>query len=366
MRIAIITFHRAYNCGAMLQAWALKTVLERMGHSVKFLTRNELGRIPPRSPLTARARTGSLFRRIRSFVYRGLQTLMGKKIGIVAGRYYDEFRRRNLPEIDCQDKDVGNLFDAIILGSDQVLNPKLWGWNEHFLCRDIPRNVLKIAYAASAGDKRLDDESLAIVRDALNGFDAVSTREPFDEFKTVLDPTMLLEVDDYARLTWPKMSRRRRPYVYMYSCTNTDFELEVARKIARQMKLDLLITHPWGAYFRRGIPEYSDKISPDMLLDYIRNAECVIAGSFHATVLSLLHKKRFVTLRMQVDVEASRPMVFLSKLGIQDRIVNPETPISEIVRKLTKDVSQYAIQKLRDERRDSLKWLAQSLKYPES
>ena len=31
MRIAIITFHRAYNCRTMLQAWALKTVLERMG-----------------------------------------------------------------------------------------------------------------------------------------------------------------------------------------------------------------------------------------------------------------------------------------------------------------------------------------------
>ena len=362
MRIAILTFHRAYNCGAMLQAWALKTVLERMGHSVKFLTSNELGRIPPRSPLSGRTRTGSLFRRVRSFVYRGLQTLMGKKIGVLAGRYYDEFRRRNLPEIDCQDKDVGNLFDAIILGSDQVINPKLWGWNEHFLCKDIPRNVLKIAYAASAGDKRLDDESLATVRDALNGFDAVSTREPFDGFKTVLDPTMLLEVDDYAQLTWPKMSWHRCPYVYMYSCTNTDFELEVARKIAREMKLDLLITHPWGAYFRRGIPEYSDKISPDIMLDYIRNAECVIAGSFHATVLSLLHKKCFVTLRMQVDKEDSRPMVFLRKLGIQDRIVNPETPISEIIRKLKEDVSQSAIQKLSEERCDSLEWLAQSLK----
>ena len=34
MRIAILTFHRAYNCGAMLQAWALKTVLERKGHAL--------------------------------------------------------------------------------------------------------------------------------------------------------------------------------------------------------------------------------------------------------------------------------------------------------------------------------------------
>ena len=39
MRIGIITYHRAYNCGAMLQAWALKTVLERMGHEVEVFNR---------------------------------------------------------------------------------------------------------------------------------------------------------------------------------------------------------------------------------------------------------------------------------------------------------------------------------------
>ena len=43
MRIAILTFHRAYNCGAMLQAWALKTVLERMGHVVEFPICNHVG-----------------------------------------------------------------------------------------------------------------------------------------------------------------------------------------------------------------------------------------------------------------------------------------------------------------------------------
>ena len=46
MRIGILTFHRAYNCGAMLQAWALKTVLERMGHQVEFPICNHVGETP--------------------------------------------------------------------------------------------------------------------------------------------------------------------------------------------------------------------------------------------------------------------------------------------------------------------------------
>ena len=43
MKIAILTFHRAYNCGAMLQAWALRTVLERMGHTIEFPILNHVG-----------------------------------------------------------------------------------------------------------------------------------------------------------------------------------------------------------------------------------------------------------------------------------------------------------------------------------
>ena len=30
-KIGILTFHRAYNCGAVLQAWALQTLIEQTG-----------------------------------------------------------------------------------------------------------------------------------------------------------------------------------------------------------------------------------------------------------------------------------------------------------------------------------------------
>ena len=34
MKIGILTFHRAYNYGAVLQCYALKSVLSNMGHDV--------------------------------------------------------------------------------------------------------------------------------------------------------------------------------------------------------------------------------------------------------------------------------------------------------------------------------------------
>ena len=37
MRIGILTFHRAHNFGAFLQAFALKTFLVERGHEVEFV-----------------------------------------------------------------------------------------------------------------------------------------------------------------------------------------------------------------------------------------------------------------------------------------------------------------------------------------
>ena len=37
MKIGILTYHRAHNYGAMLQAYALLTFLKEQGHEVEFI-----------------------------------------------------------------------------------------------------------------------------------------------------------------------------------------------------------------------------------------------------------------------------------------------------------------------------------------
>ena len=38
MKIGILTFHRAHNYGAMLQAYALHKLLAKRGHNVEFIS----------------------------------------------------------------------------------------------------------------------------------------------------------------------------------------------------------------------------------------------------------------------------------------------------------------------------------------
>ena len=361
MRIAIITFHRAYNCGAMLQAWALKTVLERMGHHVEFPfgDYNQVGCVPWRSALSLRSRNGSLFRRGRSFAYRLLQTWMGKGEGVRAGRLYDAFRIRNLPERQCEIADFAKYYDAVVLGSDQVINPRINGWTSYFLCRSIQGKIPRIAYAASVGDGLLSEKDTRTVVEALSSFRAVSVRERFQDYAVNLDPVLLLSAKDFDEVA---VKCRKRYFLYMYCCEAKEWEIEVAQKLAARLGLGLVITPTWGRYKRENDKRLCDKISPGHMVGYIKSAKYVLAGSFHGTALALLHDKPVLNLRPQVDGHETRITALLGELGESDRVVNPSVSIDEMASRLVKPYGAKLCEELGLMRERALKWIRNSIK----
>lgn len=360
MRIGIITFHRAYNCGAMLQAWALKTVLERMGHAVHFPhgAYNEAGRVPPVSPLRYRARKGTLARRMASLAWKLVLAGLGKKVGVTAGKRYDAFRRENLPELECEVADFARHFDAVVLGSDQVLNPTLRDWVPYFLCREIPAGVRKIAYAASVGEEPRPRENETLAMDALASFAAVSVREAFGGFRVLPDPTLLLDGADYDAIAKP--FEHRREYLYVYSCEASRFEIETAREIARRLGLDLLITPTHGTYERKKEKDVSNKISPSLMVSYIKGAKCVMAGSFHGAALSLLHGKPFVNI-IPDHRSTKRVSTMLEAAGEKDRIVNPDHGIDDMIARLVRPIGPDCARRLARPRREAIAWLEAAL-----
>ncbi len=361
MRIGIITFHRAYNCGAMLQAWALKTVLERMGHNVSFPFgdyNKVVPRYPVRTPLAGRCRSGSLFKRLRSFLYRLFLTVIGKKSGVTAGVYYEAFRRKYLPEIYCDVKDWRSYFDAVVLGSDQVLNPGIRNWTSYFLCKEVPAGVRKIAYAASVGEKSLSPDAEADILEALASFAAVSVREPFKDFPVMLDPSLLLTSEDYNTIA--KKVRKKREYIYLYSIETSPFEIAVAREISERLGLELLITPLHGTFNHKNERDISNKISPSYMVGHIKKAKYILAGSFHGVAVALVHAKPFLNI-IPAHREARRVSTLLAHIGETDRIVNPDISIDEMVLRLTRPLDKKCFLYLDKVRHESLEWLEVAL-----
>lgn len=365
MKIGILTFHRAYNCGAMLQAWALKTVLERMGHVVSFPKCNRVGETTRWQPWYRQGSRGVGL--VRSFCYRSLVNLLSIGADGLSQKRYRDFRHRYLPEDDFQRNRIGDSYDLLVFGSDQIWRPALCTEEERdvFFLRGFGDGVKKITYAASYDDKPLMGADAEMLRVAAGKFDMISVRERLvadqlkaltnKDYPVVLDPTLLLTSEDYQ--TVKSNDRPSGDYLFVYVLFATPFIVKTAREVAKRMGLKLILT-PVYQYSRFGAPlGLTYGISPDRLVSYIENARYVMSYSFHGTVFSLLFKKNFVDLRPIVDKFETRTASLLRQLDIQDRIANPETSIDDIVKMLRTDLPYDYMDRLAVLRRQSAEWL---------
>ena len=164
MKIGILTLHYGFNYGGVLQAFALKSVLEAAGHSVKIIDR-----LPDCFP-----KDKYLLK--RRFAYPLLHP------------EFSSFSRKFLRDFTAPAFDSATLakicgreaFDAIVVGSDQVWRKEVFSVSgDYFLEFCDALKCRRIAYAASLGIdswNRDAAETEAMSR-GLRKFDAVSVRE---------------------------------------------------------------------------------------------------------------------------------------------------------------------------------------------
>lgn len=362
MRIAILTFHRAPNCGAMLQAWALRTVLERMGHVVEFPILNHVGEQKTWRASIPKGRSGLSW--IRGLCGKIVQDIMGIGVGDVRKRRHDRFRRNYLPERACQPEDVEKLYDLVIVGSDQVWREELSRqYAPVFFAENLPPGVRKIAYAVSYGDAPLLPEELKRVLDCLPRFDRISVRERtvLDQIAsyakcpvvTTLDPTLLLSAVDYEAVAhgcYPRGS-----YLFMYTLDWSSFFVKTARELARRLGVKCVIS-PCGMNTRYHNPRGLTGICPDLLVQLSRHAKYIVAGhTFHGTVMGVLFNKPFLALDRDAPRHESRYGALLTNLGCPERLVNSTHTIDEMLQRLTAPLPDFSrIEKWRSE---SINWL---------
>lgn len=371
MRIGLLTYHRAYNCGAMLQAWALKTVLAKMGHDVRIPACNSVGEEP-------------LLKSIPNNGYRGLRracTILGYlwlNIHLVltmavSYRRHQVFRKRFLADEDVQPEDFANHYDLVVVGSDQV-------WSERhskqdgalFFGESIPKEVPIITYATSYGDKFLLDEYVPRVVRAANRCRAIAIREDLirDQLQDqvnvpmvrVLDPTLLLASQDYAEIASNDVPDG--DYLYAYVLWATPFVMKVVGELAKRLHIKAIITPVYQkTRWWHCPPGLTFGISPDRMVGYIRNAKYVITSSFHGTAFAIIYKKPFLSLRELENGMEGRAKTLLEEVGEVNRLVNPDYNIDTMQAVLASPLDSVGIDvKLEKLRAASLAWLEKNVR----
>lgn len=194
--------------------------------------------------------------------------------------------------------------DAIVVGSDQVWRTEFTSLvgNNFFLDFVNSRDMTKLSYAASFGvDEWLEDAGrTSLIKKLLSDFDYISVRESsgvslckkeFDiDVDHVIDPTLLLDKEEYNKLIGKGKNHFRRPTLITYILDNDSGKSKLVSRISERLSLKEFHLYPrkkraWN-YFK----------SVDEWLGAFRDCEFVVTDSFHGTVFAIIFNKQFVTI----------------------------------------------------------------------
>lgn len=369
MKIGIMTYHRAYNCGAMLQAWALKTVLHKMGYDVVFPICNHVGEAQRWLRFERNGRCG--LKLVKGFLGWLVVNLLSIGAEGLSQSRYKAFRKKNLPELNIDVERLGEKLDLLVFGSDQIWRPELMSVNEQrvFFAESISEKLPKIAYAASYDDKPLEGVSAKRLARTVRRFAKVSVREQLllDQIKEetgvkvpiVLDPTLLLKRCDYDNIM--SSAHPDGEYLFVYTLYTTPYVMAMAKFVSDKLNIKLIVA-PVYKFSRYGAPKgLTYGMSPDRLISYVAHAKYVMSYSFHGTVFSIIYGKPFLDLRNEVDEFETRSGCLLRRIGLSERAVNPSISPEESVVRLCKPLGHQYHDKLNELRSDSLNWLSRAI-----
>ena len=334
MKIKTVTCQHVYNYGATLQAYALQQYLESQGNDVEI--------IDYRLPLHIRYELFTPFPMGRAYKlicalpflrfviapYRNRKMLKtwGRKIA------FDAFDRKYLHLTESTYKTYNELneaditADVFIAGSDQIWNPEYEnGKDLGYYLNFGDSKARRLSYAASFGVSSITEQQAKFVKEQLEKFSYVSVREVagIDILNKIgihatlcVDPVFLLSKDEWIANLNLKVKSGNYIMVYDFNHDNSKMESFV-QKLSEKTGLKILAVND------ESNTPYADvqvnNAGPREFLEYIYNADYVVATSFHATAFSLIFNKKFMTYPLGVLANSSRMENLLGLVGMRDR-----------------------------------------------
>lgn len=335
MKIAIVTLPLHTNYGGILQAYALQTVLQQMGHEVHHLQ--------PLVEFTSLHPTWQMpfvwiKRLIRKYLLGERQLPIVEHPHRWMRKYTDAFIHKYISMHFLQDEEwntsLEKEYDAFIVGSDQV-------WRSCYAC-PIERYFLsflgyactkpRIAYAASFGTKDCDFTSNQIFncRELLQKFSFVSVREESgvdicrQQFDTnacqLIDPTLLLLKNEYLNLIHEVHPSKGDLMVYILDETIATKHL--INQIANSEGLIPFYTYSKIENYQAKGADFQQPPVEQWLKGFI-DAKLVVTDSFHACVFAIIFNKPFICIGNNKRGMA-RFQSLLDLFGLQQCLINIE------------------------------------------
>lgn len=295
MKIGIVTITELDNFGNRLQNYALQTYLMNMGFEVEtfhnYITYKYRKKISYKIKCILK---GILKRNVEYWA----NVLKQNKFEIFDKKYinfskYYSTKEYISPEIEKE-------YDYLVAGSDQIWNPDFtFNFDFNFMC-NVNREK-RVAYAASIGISEVPEKFREKFIMYINGIDNISVREyngadiiedlTGKKVQTVLDPTLLLEYQDWIQIEKKPKWIKDDKYILEYFL-GSEKELKNIYNNLYQERPDFEGVKRININSKKLLKQFA--ISPQEFIWLIRNSKLVITDSFHGTVFSILLKTPFI------------------------------------------------------------------------
>ncbi len=331
MKVGILTFHRAVNYGAVLQAFSLKQHLESLGCEVSIIDYAPEGMGDILFRLKGYSLKNQLIRFISNIVM----------IPIIPLKIFrrNKFRRfismyLNLTHKVVRGSQISG-YDYIIIGSDQVWNIYFTGgtFDEFYWGNFIHSGSKLFSYAASASENFEETFEKPECAKYLKNFSHIGVREEvlakkISSFqlgiliRKVLDPTLLVNSSIFNLFFTQRPYHRKYLLVYQVLRPKNNVLLNLARRIAKEKGLEIVEIASYLSMNKSLLSKnYLKDKSPDQFVNLFYHADFVITTSFHGTAFSIIFKKDFLVYSIDNKTD-ERARELLSNVGLQDRMIS--------------------------------------------
>ena len=344
MKIGILTHHYINNFGAFLQAYALQTALQEMypNDDVQIINYVNVKHFI--------INVGGWFR-----FYKDKETLADWFQKIKLPMTFAKARKKymDLTPICYDAKGIKKLrLDYVVVGSDEVWNYQETKGNAKVKFGIGLDNENLVAYAPSVGQTHGVDVP-EYVKEGILKFKAVSARDQLTEelatairhekIERVVDPTFL------AHIPGEIVSGVTQPYLLFYYCDRLS-------EVERQKLIDFAYEKKMEVYGAGECDKrYSNitvNLTPFQWGWMFRNAACVVTGTFHGAVFSMLNHRQFACYLTNPS-RTRKVSSLLGEFGLADR--QCECKSDEIIEILNKKIDYDSVEVKLDERKNKSK-----------
>lgn len=355
----ILTFHKAHNYGALLQAYALSYTIKKYCEDVFFVDyENEI--LTKGYSLYPVFNKNSPVNYVKEWIHFILDFKRKQKRYNVFSNFIDNY-------ISPFEISKNSSFDVVFLGSDQIWNasytngvdPNYYGQGEGLTANKL------VSYAASMGKLSLNGKDEEEFISLVKRINLIGVREKYlkdyiedksgRECVVNLDPTLLLDRQEWESLS--NKSNNDERYLLVYEMHPHSEMSHVASRIADSLNLKIKVLASRTNY----------KISKDAITDadprdflmYFSNASFILTTSFHGTVFSIINEIPFYTLCFDSEVDL-RSSSLLELVNLKNRMISGIKSIDSYNESLDVNFDE-ASKILQEHRQDSIDFITQAL-----